>query len=127
MKSIERKKHTIDAKDQVLGRLATRIATLLRGKHKVIFSYQSDNGDFVEVVNADKIVVTGKKMQQKTYYRHSGWIGNLKKEQMDKLFAKNPAKILELAVSRMLPKNKLRAKMLSRLSVTKINADENKQ
>lgn len=126
MKLIERKKHTIDAKDQILGRLATKIAALLRGKHKVIFSYQSDNGDFVEVINADKLVVTGKKMQQKTYYRHSGWIGNLKSEQMDKLFEKNPAKILELAVSRMLPKNKLRSKMLSRLSVSKKNIDKNK-
>lgn len=116
---IERKKHAIDAKDQVLGRLATKAAALLRGKHKVNFSYQADNGDFVEITNASQLKVTGKKMEQKIYYRHSGWIGNLKSEQMDKLFEKNPEKIVKLAISRMLPKNKLRAKMLARLSIHK--------
>ncbi len=116
---IERKKHTIDATGIVLGRLATQIAGLLRGKHKPGFSYQIDNGDFVEITNIDKMKVTGQKMQQKTYYRHSGWIGNLRSEQMDKLFAKNPARILELAVSRMLAKNKLRARMLARLTIKK--------
>lgn len=119
MEQIERKKHIIDAEGKILGRIATQIATLLRGKHKAIFSYRLDNGDFVEIINADKIAVTGKKMLQKKYYSHSGWIGNLKSEQMGKLFARNPARILELAVSRMLPKNKLRAKMLSRLSIVK--------
>lgn len=121
---IERKKHIIDAEGKILGRIATQVATLLRGKHKTIFSYRLDNGDFVEIINADKIAVTGKKMLQKTYYSHSGWIGNLKSEQMEKLFARNPAKILELAVSRMLPKNKLRAKMLSRLSIVKGNVNK---
>lgn len=119
VETIERKKHTIDATGIVLGRLATQIAGLLRGKHKPGFSYQIDNGDFVEITNIDKMKVTGQKMQQKTYYRHSGWIGNLRSEQMDKLFAKNPARILELAVSRMLAKNKLRARMLARLTIKK--------
>lgn len=116
---IERKKQVIDAKDQILGRLATQAAALLRGKHKANFSYRMDNGDFVEIINASQIKVSGKKMEQKTYYTHSGWIGNLKSEQMDKLFAKNPEKIIKLAISRMLPKNKLRAKMLARLTIQK--------
>lgn len=123
MEQIERKKHIIDAEGKILGRIATQVATLLRGKHKTIFSYRLDNGDFVEIVNVDKIAVTGKKMLQKKYYSHSGWIGNLKSEQMEKLFARNPARILELAVSRMLPKNKLRVKMLSRLSIVKGNGN----
>lgn len=117
--TIERKKHIIDADGQILGRLATRIATLLRGKHKADFSYQSDKGDFVEILNADKIKVTGKKMEQKKYYKHSGWIGNLKTISMDKLLIKKPSKIIEQAVLRMLPKNKLRAKMMSRLTIDK--------
>ena len=114
---IDRKKHTIDATGQILGRLATQISGLLRGKHKPGFSYHVDNGDFVEITNIDQMKVTGKKMQQKIYYRHSGWIGNLKAQQMEKLFEKNPSRILELAISRMLAKNKLRAKMLARLTI----------
>ncbi len=116
---IERKKQVIDAQGKVLGRIATEAASFLRGKHKSNFSYRMDNGDFVEITNASQLIVTGKKMEQKIYYRHSGWIGNLKSEQMDKLFAKNPEKVVKLAISRMLPKNKLRAKMLARLSIQK--------
>lgn len=115
--TIERKKHIIDADGQILGRLATRISGLLRGKHKVNFSYQTDGGDFVEVTNIEKIKVTGKKMEQKKYYNHSQWIGNMRIEQMDKLFIRKPEKILEVAISRMLPKNKLRDRMLARLSI----------
>lgn len=117
MEKIERKKHIIDAKGQVLGRLATHTAMLLRGKHKADFNYSSDKGDFVEIINANQIKVTGKKLEQKVYYKHSGWIGNLKQQTMEKLMAKDPTQIIKLAVSRMLSKNKLRAKMLSRLLI----------
>lgn len=119
MEKIERKKHTIDANGQVLGRLATKIALILRGKNKVSFNYNVDGGDFVEITNIGQIKVTGKKMEQKIYYRHSGYIGNMKQETMAKAFEKDPSKILKLAVSRMLPKNKLRAPMLKRLTITK--------
>lgn len=117
--TIDRKKHTIDANGQIVGRLATQIAHLLRGKNKVNFNYNTDCGDIVEVVNIRQIKTTGKKMEQKIYYRHSGYIGNMKQETMAKAFEKDPSKILKLAVSRMLPKNKLRAPMLKRLTITK--------
>lgn len=117
--TIERKKRTIDAKDQILGRLATKIALILRGKDKVSFNYNVDGGDFVEIINIGQMKVTGKKMEQKIYYRHSGYIGNMKQITMAKSFEKDPSKILKLAVSRMLPKNKLRAPMLKRLTIIK--------
>lgn len=117
MEKINRKKYMIDASDQILGRLATQIAMILRGKNKANFSYRQDTGDAVEVINIEKIKVSGEKMQKKIYYRHSGWIGNLKSVTMEKLFAKNPAKILKLAIYGMLPKNKLRDKMMSRLII----------
>lgn len=119
MEKIERKKHIIDAKDQILGRLATKIVLILRGKNKVDFNYNTDCGDIVEITNIGQIKVTGKKMEQKIYYRHSGWIGNMKQATMAKAFEKDPSKILKLAVSRMLPKNKLRAPMLKRLTIIK--------
>lgn len=118
MTNIERKKHIIDANNQILGRLATQIALLLRGKNKATFSYRQDNGDIVEIINVKGIKVSGGKMQKKVYYRHSGWIGNLKSEKMEKLFVKNPDKILKLAVYGMLPKNKLRDKMMARLRIS---------
>lgn len=119
MEKTERKKHIIDASDQILGRLATKIALILRGKNKTTFNFNVDGGDFVEIVNIGQIKVTGKKMEQKIYYRHSGWIGNMKQKTMEKVFEEDPSKILKLAVSRMLPKNKLRAPMLKRLTITK--------
>lgn len=119
MEKIERKKHIIDANGQILGRLATKIVLILRGKNKANFNYNVDGGDFVEIVNIGQMKVTGKKMDQKIYYRHSGWIGNMKQETMAKAFEKDPSKILKLAVSRMLPKNRTRAPMLKRLTILK--------
>jgi large subunit ribosomal protein L13 len=99
--------HVIDAADQTLGRLATQVAILLRGKHKPVYSPHLDMGDYVVVVNADKIRVTGRKRQQKTYYRHSTYPGGLKMETLEKLLARQPARVIERAVKGMLPHNRL--------------------
>lgn len=112
---MKRETHTIDATDRVLGRLATEIAVLLRGKNKIDFASNKDIGDFVVVKNINKIKVTGKKAEQKIYYHHTGYLGNLKKIPLKKLFEKNPAEILRKAVFGMLPKNKLRAQQIKRL------------
>ena len=119
MNVIERKNHTIDAEGKILGRLATEVAQLLRGKGKVDFQPHIDNGDFVNITNVDKIVVTGKKMEQKIYYSHSEYPGGLKETQMKRLFEKNPEEVLKKAVWNMLPKNKLRAEFIKRLQFTK--------
>lgn len=118
MTKIERKIHKIDATDKILGRLATDIAVLLRGKNKVNFTPNIDNGDFVKVSNVDKIKVTGKKMDNKIYFRHSGYIGGLKSESLKKMFEKDPAKILKIAVYGMLPKNKTRDVIIKRLKIS---------
>ncbi len=115
---MKREIHTIDATDQVLGRLATRIALLLRGKAKPDFVLNQDMGDTVVITNMKKIKVTGKKMQQKNYYRHSGYLGNLKTIPMERMFAKKPSEILKKAVFGMLPKNKLRSRWIKRLKIT---------
>ena len=115
-KSSKNKKHEIDASGKILGRLATEIAGLLRGKHKVDFDYHIDNGDFVVIANAKKIKVTGNKLQQKLYRHHSGYPGGLKEMTMEKLFKKDPAEVLRRAVYNMLPKNKLRQHMIKRLT-----------
>jgi len=112
---MKRETHTIDATDRVLGRLATEIAVLLRGKNKIDFAPNKDIGDFVVVKNINKIRVTGKKAEQKIYYHHTGYLGNLKKIPLKKLLEKNPAEILRKAVFGMLPKNKLRAQQIKRL------------
>lgn len=112
---MERKTHTIDVSGKILGRLATKIAVLLRGKHKTDFVPYKDMGDFVIVKNVNKIRVTGKKLEKKKYYRHSGFLGSLKEIPLKKLFIKDPAKVLKIAVFGMLPKNKLRAKQIKRL------------
>ena len=114
---IERKWHVIDASGKVLGKLATQVASLLMGKHKPIFSPNLDTGDFVIVLNADKVCVTGNKAKQKLYYRHSGYPGGLKSISLDKMMQTNPTRVIEHAVKGMLPKNRLRAKMLKRLKV----------
>jgi len=113
----ERQTHTIDATDKVLGRLAAQIAVLLRGKHKPNFVPYKDMGDFVIVENVNKLKFTGKKIEQKKYYRHSGYWGGLKEIPLKKLFAERPAEVLRRAVYRMLPKNKLRVKMIKRLRI----------
>jgi large subunit ribosomal protein L13 len=116
-KQIERAVHVLDAKDVILGRLATQAATLLRGKHKVSFELHQDQGDYVTIINAAQIKVTGNKLEDKKYYSHSGYIGNLKTISLDKLLAKSPTKVLEHAVKGMLPKNRLQAKWMRRLKV----------
>lgn len=118
MEQIQRKTHTIDAKGKVLGRLATEIATLLRGKYKKTFVPYLDMGDFVIVKNIKEIKLTGKKIEQKKYYRHSGYLGGLKEIPFKKIFEKNPGQILQKAVFGMLPKNKLRARQIKRLKFT---------
>lgn len=99
--------HLIDAADRPLGRLATEVATLLRGKHKPAFHPSQDIGDYVVVVNAGKVAVTGRKLEQKMYYRHSGHLGNLKETTLKDMLAKRPERVIEHAVRGMLPKNRL--------------------
>lgn len=115
---MQRKTHTIDANGEVLGRLAVEIARLLRGKDKPDFMPHKDEGNFVVVKNIKKIKVTGKKMKQKVYYQYSGYPGGLKEIPMEKLFKERPQEVLKKAVWGMLPKNKLRAKMMKRLKIT---------
>ena len=114
---IERKWHVIDASDKTLGRLATRIAGLLIGKHKPIFSPHLDTGDFVVVINADKVHITGNKTKQKLYYRHSGYPGGLKSITLEKMMQTNPTRVIEHAVTGMLPHTRLGASMKKRLKV----------
>ncbi len=111
--------HQIDASGKILGKLATEIAQLLRGKSKPEFAPHKDVGDVVIVTNASKIKVTGNKAKDKKYYRHSGYLGNLKEQPYEKLFAKNPAEVLKKAVYGMLPTNKLRAEQIKRLKIQK--------
>jgi large subunit ribosomal protein L13 len=114
---VERRWYVVDAEDQVLGRLATRIATVLRGKHKPSFTPHSDTGDHVIVINADKVALTGRKREQKTYYRHSGYMGGLKSITADKLLASaHSDRVVRSAVRGMLPKNSLGRKMRPRAS-----------
>ncbi|MEA1912435.1 MAG: 50S ribosomal protein L13 [candidate division WOR-3 bacterium] len=107
----------IDAKDKILGRLASRIAIILRGKHKPEFTPHIDNGDFVIVINADKVRLTGKKVEQKLYRHHSGYLGGLKEIPLSKKMEKDPEGVIIHAVSGMLPKNKLGRKMIKKLKV----------
>ncbi len=109
----------IDANGAVLGRLATVVATRLRGKHNPLFTPHADIGDHVIVVNADKVVLTGRKMEQKNYYRHSGYIGGLKTINAEKLMEKKPEDIVRFAVKGMLPKNPLGRKIFKKLKVYK--------
>ncbi|NDK08684.1 50S ribosomal protein L13 [Candidatus Gracilibacteria bacterium] len=117
LETIERKWFIVDAKGQTLGRIATKIAMVLRGKEKVNFASYVDNGDYVIVLNADKFNVTGNKLSDKMYYTHSGYLGGVKEANLSQLLVKKPTKALELAVSGMLPKNKQRANMLARLKL----------
>ncbi|MBI4669947.1 MAG: 50S ribosomal protein L13 [Elusimicrobia bacterium] len=109
--------HHIDAKDKVLGRMATKAAVLLMGKHKPVWCPHLDCGDFVVVTNAQKVKLTGKKMDQKFYFSHSGYPDGAKLTSVKKLYAERPERIIELAVRRMLPKTKLGRKMLTRLKI----------
>ncbi|MFC2010245.1 50S ribosomal protein L13 [Chloroflexota bacterium] len=109
--------HLIDATDEILGRLSTRIAGLLMGKHKPIFTRHLDTGDYVVVINAEKIRVTGNKTRQKTYYRHSGYPGGLKSVSLEKMMQTDPTRVIEHAVKGMIPHNRLGAQMLKKLKV----------
>ncbi len=114
---IERQWHVIDASGKVLGRLATQVAVLLMGKHKPIFCRNLDTGDFVIVINADKVRVTGNKAKQKVYYRHSGYPGGLKSITLEKMMQTNPTRVIEHAVKGMLPHNRLGAAIIKKLRV----------
>jgi large subunit ribosomal protein L13 len=114
---IERHWHVIDAADVVLGRLATHAATLLRGKHKPVFAPHVDTGDFVIVINAEKVALTGNKRQTKVAYRHSGYPGGLKTIRYEELLAKRPERAIEIAVKGMLPHNRLGRQLLKKLKV----------
>jgi large subunit ribosomal protein L13 len=116
-REITRDWHVIDAAGQTLGRLASEVASLLRGKHKPTYSPHLDMGDYVVVVNADKIRVTGRKRQQKMYYRHSLYPGGLKVESLEKLLARRPTRVVERAVKGMLPHNRLGRALYRHLKV----------
>ncbi|WP_427340489.1 50S ribosomal protein L13 [Caloranaerobacter sp. DY30410] len=114
---IERKWYIIDAEGKTLGRLASEVAKILRGKHKPIYTPHVDTGDHVIIINAEKIVLTGKKLEQKYYRYHTGYPGGLKEVPYKKLMAENPEKAVFLAVKGMLPKNRLGRKMIKKLRV----------
>ena len=114
---VDRKWYLVDAEDKILGRLATQIATRLRGKHKPIFTPHADTGDFIVVVNAEKVALSGKKWDKKIYYRHSGYIGGLKEISARKLLEKKPEDVLRFAVRGMLPKNSLGRRQLKKLKI----------
>jgi large subunit ribosomal protein L13 len=114
---VERKWFVIDAEGKVLGRLAARVASIVRGKEKAVYAPHQEVGDFVVVVNAEKIVVTGRKAQDKLYHHHSGYVGGLKTTNYEKLAARHPASPLQLAVKGMLPKGPLGRKLLKNVKV----------
>lgn len=126
MQKMKRDWWLVSAENKILGRLAARIATFLVGKHKPTYTHHIDSGDAVVVINANKIIVTGRKYTEKAYYRHSGYPGGLKKKTFKEIFGKHPEKILYLAVKNMLPKNKLRAKRLKRLKIYASNEHPHK-
>ena len=113
---IDRKTHQIDSTDQILGRLATQISILLRGRHKTNYAPHIDMGDFVVIENPNKIKFSGKKLEQKKYYNYSGYPGGLKEINLQELFKKSPQEVIKKAVWNMLPKNKLRQHMIKRLT-----------
>ena len=114
---VKRNWYLVDAEGKTLGRLATEVATLLRGKHKPTFTPHVDGGDFVVVVNASKVVLTGKKLDQKIYYHHSDYVGGMKETTLREMMAKKPEKVVELAVKGMLPKGPLGRAMIKKLHV----------
>jgi large subunit ribosomal protein L13 len=114
---IDRKWYVVDAKDAVLGRLAVKVATYLRGKNKPVFTPNVDTGDFIIVINAGKVRLTGKKQTDKIYYHHSGYIGGIKAKSAKDILDESPEKIIEQAVWGMLPKNRLGRTMIKKLKV----------
>lgn len=117
IENVKRDWYVVDAQDAVLGRLATQVANILRGKNKAVYTPSVDTGDFVVVVNADKIALTGRKLADKVYYSHSGFPGGLKEITAGKLIEKNSTELIRKAVKGMLPKNKLSRHMLKKLKV----------
>ena len=115
--TIERKWYVVDAENMTLGRLASEVAKVLRGKNKAIFTPHIDTGDYVIVVNADKVKVTGRKMDQKIYYHHSDYVGGMKQATLREMMAKKPEKVVELAVKGMPPKGPLGRQMYTKLYV----------
>jgi large subunit ribosomal protein L13 len=114
---VQREWYVVDAAGKTLGRLASEIAKILIGKHKPTYTPHVDNGDFVVVVNAEKIHVTGKKLDKKIYYKHTGYMGHLKETTLREMLKKKPEEVIRLAVRGMLPKNKLRDRRMKRLKV----------
>lgn len=114
---ITKRWYLLDAENKILGRLATQVAVRLRGKHKAIYTPHADTGDFIVVVNAEKVLLTGSKWDNKIYYRHSGYIGGLKQISAKKLLEKRPEDLLRLAVKRMLPRNSLGRRQFKKLKV----------
>ena len=114
---VERKWYVVDATGYTLGRLASEVAKVLRGKNKPIFTPHIDTGDYVIIVNAEKIKVTGKKLDQKIYYHHSDYVGGMKETTLREMLAKKPEKVVELAVKGMLPKGPLGREMFTKLHV----------
>jgi large subunit ribosomal protein L13 len=114
---VDAKWFVVDAEDAILGRLATKVASVLRGKHKPTYTPHADTGDFVIVVNAEKIKLTGKKMTDKVYYHHTGYMGGLKATTPEKLLEKHPERIIEFAVRGMLPKTRLGDRLYTKLKV----------
>ena len=114
---VEKKWYVVDAEGQTLGRLASEVAKVLRGKNKPEFTPFVDTGDYVIIVNADKVAVTGKKMEQKIYYHHSDYVGGLKETTLKEMMEKKPEKVIELAVKGMLPKGPLGRQMFTKLHV----------
>ena len=114
---IEKRWHLVDARDKVLGRLASEIAIILRGKNKPIFTPHTDAGDYVVLINADKVTLTGNKLEKKIYYRHSGYVGGLKKTTAKEMLQKRPENLIRLAVKGMLPKNSLGRRQLTKLKI----------
>ena len=115
--TIDRKWYVVDATDMTLGRLASEVAKVLRGKNKAIFTPHIDTGDYVIVINASKVKVTGKKLDQKIYYHHSDYVGGMKETTLREMLAKKPEKVVELAVKGMLPKGPLGRQMFTKLHV----------
>ena len=115
--SVERDWYVVDGTDKTLGRLASFVANRLRGKHKAVFTPHVDTGDYIVVVNADKIRVTGNKAQDKMYYHHTGFPGGIKGSSFEQLMAKSPDRVFRLAVRGMMPKNRLSRAMLSKLKI----------
>ena len=115
--TIDRKWYVVDATGMTLGRLAAEVAKVLRGKNKAIFTPHIDTGDYVIVINAEKIKVTGKKLDQKIYYHHSDYVGGMKETTLREMMAKKPEKVVELAVKGMLPKGPLGKSMITKLHV----------